>query len=137
MGLKNFYETVEDIVLYPGTLDELNRIERRGKTGKIYDFMPQLSGQQYIIGILVPTAEEFKDFMMVARAAVGALSEDLENAEILERAEELRDKLFSSPQVRAQDLRVKAKKIGAQGLIHVQLYTKDSLYMGVPVRQEI
>ena len=142
MEIKEFYKSVEDIILYPGNLKELNRLEQINGGDKSYELMPQNNGQRYLTGTIIPGQLEFEEAMTLVRITSGALSEsdldlDLDNEELgvlPEMMEQMTTKLYGKSEVQNLDLRLKAKKIGANGLIHIQMYNKDGTYMGVPVK---
>jgi len=127
MDLKKFYEDVKDIVLYPGSLNELNMIEQARGDGLMYELLPQEGSVKYIIGTIIPSPSECEEI-------IGIMDGFLDDAaDLMNGLEEMVMELYGENVIDA-DIRMKAKKIGANGLIHVRLYNTDGIYMGVPVK---
>lgn len=142
MDLKEFHKSIEDIVLYPGGLDELNILEQATSSGRTYELMPQKEGVRYLTGIIIPKPSEFKERMTAMQSVTGTLSknnlglalhEDGMN-EMTGMLGQIMTEIYQTPELMNIDIRLKAKKIGADGLIHFQLYDKDAIYMGIPVK---
>ena len=53
MNLQEFYKTVEDIILYPGTVNELNQRKDIIESCKKYEEMPLVGGKKFITGIII------------------------------------------------------------------------------------
>ena len=139
MDLKEFYKTVEDIVLYPGTVDELNKRKDVTVSGKRYEEIPLHGGKKFITGVIIPSPSEFQELtnvMQDAAEALGGMGLDVDDADVnklTEMLEPTMKKLYGIPAVMNMDLRLKVKEIGANGLVCVQLYNKEDRYMGIPV----
>ncbi|MBA3064108.1 hypothetical protein FP803_01580 [Candidatus Woesearchaeota archaeon] len=154
MRMNKFYKTVEDIVLFPGTVDELNDQEElitMRKTGmeclskKVYKTLPQQIGIRYISGVIIPSLEKLKEIGLTLLSIAGGESNIEQKVKqkglILDF---MVDKMYEIPEVQQMDIRLKAKKMGANGLVHVQYEGTSNLksdfgnitiqtYMGLPV----
>jgi len=85
----------------------------------------QLSGiRSFNESVLAEKLEIDKESVAGIESELGEASEMLEG---------LARQIYENPALREMDIRMKAKEIGANGLVHVQLYTKEGTYMGVPV----
>jgi hypothetical protein len=147
-NLEKFYESIKGVILHLGSLDELNKNEQINGSGITYELMPQRSEKRYITGTITPTQSEIKEAMKSTKNLLGIINSlgfELEGEEILDKEEtneianiieNFTKQLFENPAAISNDIRLKAKEIGADGLIHVQLHTKDSIYMGVPVKKK-
>jgi hypothetical protein len=137
MDIKEFYKSVEDIVLYPGSIDELNKIISVSGRKGAYELMPQQGNILYVTGVIIPTIPEMKKGLGIAKNITESLamfrSQDLDLG--TERLEEMMNELYMNPAMLSSDIRVAAKEIGANGLIHFQLFSKEDLYIGVPVKK--
>ena len=158
MNMNKFYKTVEDIILFPGTVDELNDQEElirlECKTGKeyqykrVYETLPQQVGIRYISGVIIPSLEKLKEIGLTLLSIAG----DESNIEQKVKQKDLIldfmiDKMYELPEVQQMDIRLKAKAMGANGLVHVQYEGTSSIslkssdfsnislqtYMGLPV----
>ena len=139
MKISKFFKTVDDIVLYQGSLDELNRQEEINQSGKIYDFMPMKGSIRYLTGVIIPKPEEMEQILAVNLSRV---KPKLSKTEIDEAEKYLfgigKETTYESPMVQKFDLRMAAKKFGANGLIRLQkdnsenkLGLRDSKYSGL------
>jgi len=140
MNLKKFYKTIDDIVLYPGSVKELNDRERKKNSGKTFEEIPLNHGKKYIEGIVLPEMSSVKETVTTVIKVTSPKNE--EYAEIIHMLSEI----YSG--VTGLDLRIKAKKLKADGFVHLQYVGQSSLnlrdskfgeivlaqYIGVPVR---
>ncbi|MCD6226539.1 MAG: hypothetical protein J7J93_01965 [Candidatus Aenigmarchaeota archaeon] len=151
MDLKEFHKSIEDIVLFPGSLYELNILEKVNGSGKTYELIQQKDGEKYLTGPIIPKPSELKEMIRVMQGVGGILDKsdlglelglddlgfELDKYKMDEMAgmlEEIMITLYETPELMETDIRLKAKKIGANGLVDVRLYHKDGIYMGVPVK---
>jgi len=157
MNMNKFYKIVEDIILFPGTLDELNQQEeliRMIKTGeehfskRVYKPLPQQGGIRYISGVIIPPIEKLREIGLTLLSIAGGESNIEQKVEqkglILDF---MVDKMYKLQDVQKIDIRLKAKAMGANGLVHVQYEGTSSIslkssdfgnitlqtYMGLPV----
>jgi len=140
MNLKKFYKTIDDIVLYPGSVKELNDRERKKNSGKTFEEIPLNHGKKYIEGIVLPEMSSVKETVTTVIKVTSPKNE--EYAEIIHMLSEI----YSG--ITGLDLRIKAKKLKADGFVHLQYVGQSSLnlrdskfgeivlaqYIGVPVR---
>ncbi len=146
MNMKEFYEDVEKIFLFPGCIDDLN--SRTGKNIE-YERIRMKGGKQFLTGIVIPSIEEIKELTAVAQEGVdaaqgllGQLGVPFEDDDVLKQGfaqaqkmlEKVAEKAYGNPALMQRDIRMKAKELGAYGVAYFQMYNKDGLYMGVPVR---
>jgi len=140
MDMKKFYKDIKGIVLYPGTLDELNRTERISGRDRVYELMPQKGSIMYITGVIIPSPSEVKEIFGLVRNvgmafakpdSLGLPEDDVE--EQVDGLENMLAALIGNREMINMDIRLRAKKIGANGLIHVHLYSKEGSHMGIPV----
>jgi len=130
MRMNKFYKNVEDIILFPGTVNELNDQEElitMGKTGKeclskkVYKTLPQQGGVRYISGVIIPSPEKLKE---TALALLSIASGDSNIEQKVEKngliLDFMVDKMYKLPELQKIDIRIKAKEMGANGLVHVQ-----------------
>ena len=151
MDLRQFYMEAGKIALFPGSVDDLNRMESASNSGGQYELMPVDGGRKYLIGDIIPSPTEVRELMKAQLSGISAFSasrlaakmdmnpeilSEIESqfGETFEMLEQLTKKMFENPAVMDMDIRMKARKIGANGLVHVQLYNKEATYMGVPVK---
>jgi len=143
MDLKQFYKSVEDIVLYPGDLNGLNLQEQVNGSGRVYELMPQKDAIKYIKGSIIPKPSELKEMVAAVQGASGKLDKLCSNLGLDEDTlgdmsgmmlEQMLLEAFEAPEFQNTDLRLKAKEAGADGLVHFQLYNTNDQYMGVPVK---
>ena len=152
MKLQQFYRETGKITLFPGSVDDLNTIESLSNSNKQYELMPVDSGRKYLTGAIIPSLTEVRELMKEQISGISALGESGLAAKLLDFdtetisglkdhlgdaskiVEQLAKQMFENPAIMGTDIRMKAKKIGANGLIHIQLYNKEETYMGVPVR---
>ncbi|MBI4919020.1 hypothetical protein HY837_03760 [archaeon] len=145
MDLNEFYKQVDGIVMFPGSVEELNRLEFSKKSGRSYSIVPLEGNRTFFTGVIVPSKEELREMICVMKGvAVGfaalrgeeaaSAQKELEE-EIESELEPVLHQLLGSPALMDLDLRLKAKKLGADGVVHVQMYNKDGMYFGVPVKQ--
>ncbi len=150
--LEKFYKSIESIVLFPGSLAELNKQEKARDSGIIYGFLPKKS-PRYIRGTLFPTRKDFETYAHAASVIDKLLQNDIATGmkqklqvymgPLIFEADQLgsltekniEDTLKMYPQdLLDLDVRLQAKKIGAQGLVYLQL-VDTQIYQGMPVRQ--
>ncbi len=153
VSLERYYEIVKKFVLYPGTLDELNQIEPDKDNYKI---ILQPGAKQYIKGYVFPSNEEIDHKMQLSNNIAeiiydnlpftdqyrlkptikilglefdGNIAPDLTARDILSFYHEIG--------MMDEDIRIKAKKIGAEGLIHFNPISNKDIpyYSGVPVKR--
>jgi hypothetical protein len=151
MDLRQFYMEAGKIALFPGSVDDLNRIESASNSGKQYELMPVDGGRKYLTGAIIPSPTEIRELMKAQLSGISAFSEsglaakmdmnpetisefESQFGEASEMLEQLTKQMFGNPAIMGMDLRMKAREIGANGLVHVQLYNKEATYMGVPVK---
>ncbi len=141
--MKKFYDETKDIVMYPGSLEELNWIKGEMCRGNPYDILRIEGSKPYVTGVIIPSPTELRELMGLLNGVRGGLGDlfgesfaEIDDTldEVLGNMEPLMMKLFGTPAMLKSDIRLKAKKMGAHGLIHVQMYSKDGLYSGVPVK---
>lgn len=154
MDLPQFYMEAGKIVLFPGNVDDLNRLDitSNASRGMEYSLMPMQGGRKFITGMLIPSPIELRELMQLQMGGLSAaktsgltsklgLNKELDDAEAqageaFKMIEQLARQMFGQQATMDADIRMKARLLGANGLVHVQLYTKDGMYMGVPVRLE-
>lgn len=146
MNTEEFFSAVSGIILHSGSLEELNGIQKVSNSGRRYalrDFPGDTT--TYLTGLLIPSSSEL-ELMVVQRDVLGSLNErffDPRNEEHRElalselqadvrNAAECIEAMLKVPYIVNMDLRVKAQRIGASGLIHVQPYA-NNIYSGIPV----
>jgi hypothetical protein len=161
MNLKQFYQKVKDVLLFPGTLDELNRQEEINKSGRVYDLVKDTQSARYVRGLLVPGWSETEAFMRsMLMVAVEANMDEFEREEynpqeteseleeLIGPLKEIFDKVRCSPYMLKHDIRLKAREMKANGIIHFKYECENSVdlkdnaissikynfYTGVPVR---
>ncbi len=154
MDLKEFYKGIKGIVLFPGSVDELNILEEINSSDREYKLMPIKGDKKYLIGTIIPNLKEIEEqvnnlkegirIRVKAISAIGGLETSLaqeigreafkELGPIGNIVESLYTENIKNPAFLGMDIRLKAKEIGANGLVHVQVYDKESFYMGVPVK---
>jgi len=129
--MNKFYKTVEDIILFPGTVDELNDQEElitMRKTGRerlskrVYETLPQQVGIRYISGVIIPPPEKLKEIALallsIASGSNSNIEQKIEKEGLI--LDFMVDKMYKLPEVQQMDIRLKAKAMGANGLVHVQ-----------------
>lgn len=144
MDLNEFYKQVEGIIIFPGSVDDLNRVEEKAVSGNKYELFPVTGGNKFISGVIVPSKEELKAQLAVMSGIFAGIAElqgeEAEGAkkeldEMLEsQLEPFLHKMLGSPALMSLDLRLKAKQLGADGIVHVQMYDKNGRHFGVPVK---
>lgn len=151
MALDEFYKKVNKIALFPGSIDDLNKIESLSDSGKQYELMSIDSGNKYLTGYILPSPNEVRELMKAQVSGISAFGEsglaakvgvnpesiaDFESqfGEASETLEQLTEQMFGNPAVNRLDIRMKSIKNGADGLVYLRLYNKDATYMGVPVK---
>jgi len=70
MDLNNFYKRVKDIIIYPGSLDELNEEERILGSGRIFTLNPINSGLRTLQGIIIPDLNNVKENLEIMAQAI-------------------------------------------------------------------
>ena len=151
MDLKQFYREAGKIVLFPGSIADLNAIEALSDSRssiRRYQLMPVEGGQKYLTGILIPSPAELREQTTAKRLGMAVLQTSglagrldseteavAELGEVLETIERLTIQIVSKPEIMGMDIRMKAREIGANGLVHFQAHgNKEETYMGVPVK---
>ena len=149
-----FQEKVKDIIIYPGSLNELNEIERLKNSNREYELMALETPSYFIKGTLVEgLGDKIFPLLNFALKQYIGLSPELDKEErqfVEEISEEKTLKgiieiLNSSKETEIikkiiidLEIRVSAKELGADGIIHFQFLHRsgDDLeqYMGVPVK---
>ena len=151
MKLDEFYKTIDDIFLYTGNLEELNQTPYKRNH---FRRMPLKSSRQFLHGVIIPTEQEVREQVGTLASIVYNEAFDdgttYEQEDLDEFIEVIFEGFFKNEEFQNMDIRMKAKKIGANGLIHVQYYaesrlqseyspmfanTKFWLYSGVPVKE--
>jgi hypothetical protein len=120
-----------------------------------YEYVPVLGAKKYLTGIIIPTRAEDIENLRAQYYGHASLAEfglqailEMENEIVPGEEAELestirddetllsfvRDKKLKNPEIANLDIRMKARRLSAQGLVHVQLYNKEDFYMGVPIR---
>ena len=68
MNLNEFYESVRDFVLFPGNVDDLNKID--GGTQHLYaqgyKLMRLPGGRKFLIGLVIPEREEMRENILTS-----------------------------------------------------------------------
>ncbi len=137
MDRKTFYNKVEKIVLFPGSLDELNQREECKRRRNLYEFFPN---DTLLSGIVIPSERDINEFTNALLQVAG--EEEQNFSDLMWNNFYFHDKLLNL------DLRIKANKMGANGLIRYQYLNKSEInlndsrmksvsfdiYMGVPVK---
>lgn len=131
----DFYKSIEDITLFPGTLAELNEFEQAYGRKRVYEIMP-LDGKPKItsfVGVIIPPLAQKQPEPEKQELAPDGLFGGF--AEFASKVNKLGlAKLAYS----GADIRSAAKKAGANGVIHVRYFGKNESgsqqYIGVPVR---
>ena len=163
----DFHKSIENIILFPGSLEELNMTYNAGRSGTLYSIIPMTGSKRYVEGVIIPTEEEAMKVMKLmgsaslttildAKAQLGEFSEedkrqavsgimDMAYATLLE-VYKLMPKNFSE-----LDIRKQAKDMGADGLIRVTYQSESrqkvdggpitemnlTFYMGIPVKAHL
>lgn len=154
-----FQRTVEKVVLYPGPLDELNEIEKKG-SGKVYELVEMRDQKRYVEGYLVPDVskikegmKQFQDFLQSKDSALGEFISKMlggkENpledlfSKITPKDEDMAkrlEKVFDLTPILEGDIRLQSVKYGGDGLIHFRPVSQGNYtlgftkYTGVPVK---
>lgn len=143
MNLADFNKSVEGIFLFPGSLEELH--QRKGNRPSLpvrYEYiinplqgnLGSLLGELYLTGFKVPTIEEYDAMMLMQQGLAGKIASSVPMlSKAAKRWEGSLLEFYTLREVQEQDIRVKAKKVGAAGIIHFQPYLKE-LYMGAAIR---
>ena len=144
--MNEFYDQVKDIVVFPGSVSELNDMMK--SEGKQYKLMPVKGPKKYLTGALLPTKDEMKSLIAEKLGALDAFQQSNAANELFDGelpdlgdisvARKLITSIFSellnNPTYVNMDIRVKAKQMGADGLVRVQPDTSKDTYLGVPVK---
>ena len=127
MNLKQFYKEYETFILFPDSLDELNILERDKRNE--YTYLPMDSGQKYITGTITLSLNE-KLEQKLEEMDFPTLIENIDLE--LKEVEKLIKKILKEQFVNKKDIRIKAKMIGACGLVMLQYYSEKT-FMGIPI----
>jgi hypothetical protein len=142
MDYNEFSKSVEDIVLYPGNLAELNQMGEQK-----YSIMPLEGSQKYLIGIFIPDLATYLNEMASPLKALMYLGLKAHEPTLLEASPEEADEAMNQLleemsgnmkpmvdllgnfflQMWEDDIRTKAKKLGASGLIHFSYMTENTV----------
>ncbi|MCR4327687.1 MAG: hypothetical protein NUV46_03850 [Nanoarchaeota archaeon] len=136
MEKEKFYKTVEGIFLFPGSLYELNS-SRKEK----YEIYPKnISSLQ---GMAIPSEKDMGELTKILFELFGFDEESIPNV-----SEFFWDTFYHDERIQNVDLRIKAKKLGANGLIRYKPFSKldmtfdnqllkkttFDIFMGIPVK---
>ncbi|HLC22200.1 MAG TPA: hypothetical protein VJJ79_00315 [Candidatus Nanoarchaeia archaeon] len=131
-------KTLDPIVLFPGSLEELNSL------GERYKFIPLQGGEKFLIGgITLRLSDLWLHITVTHRNTGGGLIENVKGPASTEEFGVLKgiveeQYLQMGLSLFERDIRHRAMVGGADGLVHVQLYSAQSpMYMGVPVKRNI
>jgi len=127
MNLKQFYLEYEPFILFPDSLDDLNILEI-GKR-KEYAYLQMDSGKKYITGTITPSLNERLE-QKLEEMGFPTIIENIDSE--LKEVEKLIKKILSEQFVNQNDIRIKAKRIGACGLVNLQYYSEKT-FMGIPI----
>ena len=137
-----FTERIGSTFIFPGSLQELN--ENPGVVHGHRHGYRTMDGQPFVKGVLIPSLEELyalggmqsnsiAEFFSQLGKGFDVLGEQLD--ELLEGVSPILDELLTREGILGQDIRVKAKELGAAGLVRVQLYSTENIvqHWGMPV----
>ena len=121
-GLENFYDSIENIYVCFGGLEELSGITKKSKRNLEIIKTPQLFN-----GIIIPSLEELKKYSQALFSSLNDFGElDINNINWgVEKLMEFYEEIFSNEKIQNLDIRKKAKKIGADALMGLT-YTGES-----------
>ncbi len=132
MKIEEFYKAVKDVVLFPGSLDELNSLEKLCGSGKAYELLPAFDkkAEKYTKGVFVPSIEDIKSYYdMLNKTHKVVCTQD----GLIEMVKYWITERYGILNYINLDIRIKALEIGADGLTHFQKFDED-YFMGVPVK---
>lgn len=146
MNLKQFRKEIEEIFIFPGSIGDLHKM-----LGQACNYEPILipGGKKFLTGIIIPSIGELRELTSMMQEGIGSVQNVLEQVAIGDENPDLTSDLFSktgemlekmtaalyeNPAIMKHDIRMKAKELGAHGLVYFQMYTKNDVYMGVPVK---
>ena len=141
MNRKEFNEYVKDVIVFPGTLTELNGAQLNEK-GLPYFLMPMKASHKFISGTLIPSVEEMKETFSTMKngseLVAKLVSMEKEEAkkmldELLNQLIEKAEKMYNIPLILHADIRYRARQAGADGVIHFRQYGGENVFLGVPV----
>jgi len=144
-----FYKTIDHIVLFPGSLEELNHLEKLNSSNKVYDLMPNVDNiKDNLIGEFIfhqklsdlkNHIEGWADSFLITETKPAQRKATIQRFQMDDVIRNLH--LLEDPKRMGQEIRVKVRDLGADGLIHFQLYETTysfvggchNYYTGVPV----
>jgi hypothetical protein len=145
MNLEKFYKSVEGVTLFPGSIMEFTAYYGRST-------VPVKNPQTLVTGIVIPSLGDITEALRIQQSgadsfaagitkmfAVSGMGDFSEHMNALENQipllEEAVKAVFSDPKIQNADIRMKAMALGADAVVHFQLYdAKNTIYMGIPVR---
>ena len=134
MELGSFYKLIENFAWTTGSKKVLDAV--------FEDYLETIKlpgGKQCLIGILVPTIEEFKNELLIAKRTIQIVNDKIEvvqGPDYKDKAENLIKKLYGP--LLEQDIRYQAIQHEADGLVEVRLHsTIPRLYSGIPVKENL
>jgi len=136
MKKDEFYNTVEGIFLFPGSLYELNSSRKE----KYWIYPKNINSLQ---GVVIPSEKEIGEISNI----LFEFSE-FDKKSVPNISEFFWDNFYHNENLQNIDLRVKAKKLGANGLIRYNSFNKSDMtfkdqllkgitfeiFMGIPVK---
>lgn len=130
------HKALEHIILFPGSLEELNSL------GIKYEFVPLQLGEKFLVGRITPRLSDLWLHMTVtSKTPESDYVESVKrpaSSEQYNAVKKIVEESFLQMglQFFERDIRHRAMVDGVDGLIHVQLYSATpQLYMGVPVKK--
>jgi len=126
MNLDGFYKEIENVVVYPGSLDELNDEQMRN-SARQFRLFSQNEARRFIEGILIPSPGEIDEGFAVVRSLI----EDPSDDELIKKVElglrEAMDLQYSNQQIQDLDIRLRAYRMHADGIIRMQYIGSSEL----------
>ena len=109
---KSFVEEVKDIIIFPGSISELQKLKKEGE--KHYELMPMNGANLYLRGSLLPSKEQVNELLTLTISTAGEeyLEEYSEELEYI--SETMFNKMYMSTNIRHSDIRIKVKRNGSK-----------------------
>ncbi len=142
MKLDDFYKKVEGFTLFPGSIMELTAYYGAKA-------VPVKNQNIFITGIIIPSRSEISDVLGCHQSGIASFGEFVTQQgidDLLSEAQNefankfsllkaMLEKMYENQDLQDTDIRVKAKALGADAVVHFQLYdAKNTMYMGIPVK---
>ena len=134
MDIKEFLDSIATVVLFPGNLGDLNHLMAQVPLeGKKYEYLaPPKGPRKYLEGLLLPTpGPDMSSYLRALTKIIVMLHEEEgpieEPYKTLEGMYQKTLSQILTPEVMEIDIRLKAKQLGATGLVHLQYLGQPSL----------